>query len=48
MNKQKQHELPFIVMKEVTSIAGIIYVISDKIRIITFEIIPKFETEKFT
>ena len=48
MNKQKQHELPFIVIKEVTSIAGIIFVISDKILIITFEIIPKFETEKFT
>ena len=48
MNKQKQHELPYIVIKEVTSIAGIIYVISDKIRIITFEIIPKFAIEKFT
>ena len=48
MNKQKQHELPYIVIKEVTSIAGIIYVMSDKIRIIPFEIIPKFATEKFT
>ena len=48
MNKQKQHELPFIVIKEVTSIAGIIYVIFYEIRIITFEIIPKFAIEKFT